>query len=385
VPCVLFVSPVAEAGGSDQALLRLVRSLCANGFTCVVTLPGLSPLQEEFANAGAIVDVVPMRRITSGGGLAWWARYAAGWPLAIARLVRLIRTTRADIVASNSLHTWYGWAAARLTRRPHIWHAREIVVQSRAALGFERRLVQRFADLLIACSHAAAHQFADVLPAERILVIHEDVDRAEFTPKRSGAFRQAYGFADDTPLVGFVGRVDTWKGVDVLLDAWPRVLGRHPEAQLAIVGGPVTGKERYHDQLRERSAKLEGVTWIGRAADAADVMADIDVLAAPSTLPEPYGLVLVEALASGAHVVTSDAGGAPEIVAKAASRAGQVVVPGDPGALADAISDQVGAVSTTSTVTRRSRPVLIEPFPTDWAKIYERVVRSRRSAPTASR
>ncbi len=351
----------------------------------MVALPGVSPLQDEFAAAGAIVRVVPMRRITTGGGLGWWVRYAAGWPLAVMRLVRLVRKTRADIVSSNSLHTWYGWAAAWLTRRPHIWHAREIVVQSRVALGLERRLVQRFADLLVACSHAAARQFSDVLSDERVLVVHEDVDRSEYSPARSGGFRLAYGLADNTPLVGFVGRIDTWKGVDVLLNAWSRVRARHPSAQLVIVGGPVKGKESYDNQLREQASKLAGVTWVGRVVDAADVMADLDFLVAPSTLPEPYGLVLVEALASGTRVVTSDAGGAPEIVARAVPGAGRTVVPGDPEALADAVSDQIDAQPTTSAAIRRSRPVLVDPFPTDWAEIYGRVTPERRSAPTASR
>ena len=47
-----------------------------------------------------------------------WLQYGVGWPIAVARIVRLIRTLSIDVVHSNSLHSWYGWAAAAITRAP---------------------------------------------------------------------------------------------------------------------------------------------------------------------------------------------------------------------------------------------------------------------------
>ena len=76
----------------------------------------------------------------------------------------------------------------------------------------------------------------------------------------------------------------------------------------------------------------------------------------PSTEPEPYGIVVVEALASGAPVVVTDAGGAREIVGRAAPGSGTNVPPGDAAALADAIV-RIAPV-TTGGATRRLRPAL---------------------------
>ena len=56
-----------------------------------------------------------------------WGGYAVGWPVAVGRLVALARRLHVDVVHSNSLHSWYGWAAARTLRTPHVVHAREIV------------------------------------------------------------------------------------------------------------------------------------------------------------------------------------------------------------------------------------------------------------------
>jgi len=119
--------------------------------------------------------------------------------------------------------------------------------------------------------------------------------------------------------------------------------------------------------------------------DAADVMADLDVLVAASTLPEPYGLVLVEALASGARIVTTDAGGAPEVAARAREGAASVVQPGSASALANAVAKLLRGLGSTSTDQRKSRPALIAPFPVDWTRYYGPIERQWRQRAKALR
>src|SRR3954449_9905411 len=209
---ILYIQPVAERGGSDQALVRMVRTLPRESFDCHVAVPAASPMRAELEAAGATVHVVPMRRLTGSGDLRYWAGYVAAWPLTVWRLVRLGRRVGADVVHSNSLHSLYGWAAARLLRRPHVWHAREIVVQSAAALRLERVLARRFATVVVAISEAVAA----ALDLPNVEVVLDDIDPAEFTPHRAGRFRAAAGIAEDAALIGFVGRIDVWKGVAVV-------------------------------------------------------------------------------------------------------------------------------------------------------------------------
>jgi glycosyltransferase involved in cell wall biosynthesis len=352
---LLSVQPVAERGGSDHLLVRMLRSLPPDEFDCHVALPGRSPLAEEFAAAGASLHTVPMERLSTSHGAGEWAGYAAGWPVAVGRLVRLIRRLRIDVVHSNSLHSLYGWAAAAITGRPHVWHAREIVVQSRAAMQLERFLTRHFAVKVVCMSQAVADQ----LDPANVEVVYDTVDPAEFRPELAGRFRDGVGIPDDVPLVGLVGRIDTWKGFDVLLDAFARAKGRRPDLHLVVAGAPVTGKEQLAIDLATRATRLAGVHWLGPRTDTPELFADLDLFVLPSTEPEPYGIVVVEALASGAPVVVTDAGGAPEIVARAAPDSGTTALPGDAAALADAIVRT--APVTTDAATRKGRPALQPP------------------------
>lgn len=371
---LLTIQPVAERGGSDQALVRLLRSLPAAEFECHVVVPAEPPLRAELEGAGAAVHVVPMERISTSHGLETWARYGTGWPVAVGRIAKLIRSLQIDLVHTNSLHSWYGWAAASLTRRPHVWHAREITVQSAAALKVEQILTRHFATRVIAMSQA----IADQLPGADVVVIHETVDPDEFSPARAGAFRAAAGIPDDAPLVGAAGRIDTWKGFDVLLDAFPRVKERVPDVHLVVAGGAVDGKEAYADALQLLAATMPRTHWLGPRTDVPAILADLDVFVMPSTEPEPYGLVAVEALASGTPVVMTDAGGPKEIARQAAAGGARLVPMGDAAALADAIAATLEAAGRSTAATRRARPPLRDPEPSGrFAEEFRRAVTRR--------
>ena len=98
-----------------------------------------------------------------------------------------------------------------------------------------------------------------------------------------------------------------------------------PGTELVIVGSPVLGQDGYAADLRARVADTPGARLLDARDDIPDVMADLDVLAFPSIEPESYGLVLVEALASGTPVVATDHGGPPEIVARATTGTARAV------------------------------------------------------------
>jgi glycosyltransferase involved in cell wall biosynthesis len=346
--------------------------LAADGWECHVAVPAPARLADEYAAAGISLHVVPMARLTTSGGPARWAGYAARWPVTVGRLAALIRGIDATVVHSNSLHCWYGWAAADLTRRPHVWHAREIVFQSAPALAIERRLARRFADAVIAVSGAVASQ----LDPANVHVITDEADPCEFYPGRAGRFRGPAGIADETPLVGSVARIDTWKGFDTLLAAWPDMRRERPDVELVVAGSPVGGKDEYAEQLRRRAASLPGVHWLGHRSDVAELMADLDVFVQVSSEPEPFGLVIVEALACGVPVVAGAAGGPLEILGpEAATRvtdAGRLVPPADPHTLAAAVSELL-PISPSSTSARRARPPRRQPSTVNFVGLFDAV------------
>ena len=355
----LLIAPVAEAGGSDRGLLQVVRALSRAGWEPHVALPAVSPLADELIDAGAAIHTVPMRRITRTGSPLRWAAYCLHWPLSVLRLRRLANSIDADLIYTNSLHSWYGWMAAALLRRPHIWHAREIVVQSPAALRLERLLTRHFAEATVAMSEAIADQFRP----GHVTVVYEAPDQALFSPSRAGAFRSGLGIPDDMLLVGSVGRLDTWKGVDVLLDAVKEIRSRRDRVAFVVAGPPVVGKEPYAEGLATLAQQMPDIWWVGARADIPELMADLDVFVLPSTEPEPYGLVVVEALASGVPVVATAAGGPVEILRGRPASQGRLVPAGDSRSLAEAVAAMLPP--ETSTESRRQRRPIAVPTTDD--------------------
>jgi glycosyltransferase involved in cell wall biosynthesis len=356
----------------------MIRQLAKDGWECHVIVPGPARLTDEYGAAGAVLHVVPMDRLTTSGSRARWVGYALRWPVTVARLALLTRRLQAEVVHSNSLHSWYGWAVAALTRRPHVWHAREMVVQSRAALGVERWLAGHFASVVIAVSAAVAGQ----LDPANVVVVTDEADPVEFRPDRAGRFRAGAGIDDRIPLVGSVARLDTWKGFEVLLDAYPAIRAARPQVELVIAGGAVAGKEAYAAGLERRAAGLPGVHWLGPRRDVGDVLADLDVFVQVSTEPEPFGLVIVEALASGVPIVAGDAGGPVEILAETdhdpRAPIGRLVEPGDPAALAAATLALLPP-GGSDPARRRARPRLRQPGDARFSPIFDEVRQRRPS------
>jgi glycosyltransferase involved in cell wall biosynthesis len=256
-----------------------------------------------------------------------------------------------------------------------VWHAREIVFQSRAALRVEKWLTRHFAERVVAVSQVVASQ----LDSPLVEVVTDEADPVRFRPGRAGHFRASAGIDDQVPLLGSIGRLDTWKGFGTLLDAYDHLRLRRPEVELVVAGPAVRGKEDYADELRSRAEATPGVHWLGPRRDVEEVMADLDVFVQVSSEPEPFGLVVVEALACGVPVVAGSQGGPLEILGEAAARssvpAGRLVPPCEPEATALAALALLPRISSTG--WRSSRKPLREPSREAFATLFDDVVGGR--------
>ena len=159
----------------------------------------------------------------------------------------------------------------------------------------------------------------------------------------------------------------------MLLDAVAPLRAARPELQVVIAGSPVQDKEAYAAQLATRARTMPGVHWVGARADVADLLADLDVFVLPSTQPEPFGLVLVEALASGVPVVATNDGGPVEILDGLGPDAGRLIPPGNPDALASAVCD-LYAHSGSAVARRRARPVLRHVKAPQFSVLFDRAI-----------
>jgi glycosyltransferase involved in cell wall biosynthesis len=120
----------------------------------------------------------------------------------------------------------------------------------------------------------------------------------------------------DVEVVGMVGRIAPWKGQDVFLRAFAQAFPGDA-VRAVIVGAPLFGEVEYADTLLALAAQLgiaDRVEFRGFRADTAAEYRAMDVFVHASTKAEPFGLVVVEAMAAGLPVVAVDGGGPAETI-----------------------------------------------------------------------
>lgn len=143
----------------------------------------------------------------------------------------------------------------------------------------------------------------------RVDVIANGVELAEFDPAADAAeARRELGVAGDGPVIGWAGRLQYYKGVDVLIRAAPLLKARRPGVKIVLIGaGPDEDKLK---KLAEEQGVAGTVVFAGYRADARRLMCAFDIFALPSRYEaQPYALL--EAMAAGKPAVAAKVGGLP--------------------------------------------------------------------------
>jgi glycosyltransferase involved in cell wall biosynthesis len=176
-----------------------------------------------------------------------------------------------------------------------------------------------------------------------IEVVAYPIDLAHFdvaTPSRRAAARAAIGIGEDEFAATFVGRLEDIKGPHVLLTAARRLHDSGLPVRVVIQGAPglaisadVAGRYR---ELCVAEAGSCPISWVPPGPDVRDAVHAADACVVPSIWPEPSGLTVAEAMATGTPLVASAVGGIPEQVPRGSTQA-RLVAPSDPGALAVAL------------------------------------------------
>ncbi len=365
---IAYVDHAAEIGGAEKSLVELIAHIDRERFAPVVLhVPGAEWLRYAEGAGARLVPRLPQsdlydeKRDELGGGAVVGLRRMLAATGPVAGLYREIGAIAPDLVHTNStkMHLLAG-AAARLRRLPVVWHMRDLMTQP-GARSWLARAVRRIRPEVIAISQAVAGQF-DGLPC-RVHVVPNGVPLQDFHPgePREG-LREEIGLPDGAPAVCVVGRLTPWKGHQVLLRAWASVVRAAPDARLLVVGEVAFWEDGYEDELRSLAADLgieDGVLWLGFREDVADLLRLSDLLVLAS-IDEPFGRVVIEAMATGLPVVATDSGGVPEIVVD--GETGLLVPPERPEPMADAIVQVLGDPSRAGTMGEAGRRRAVELF-----------------------
>ncbi len=362
---VLYIDLAPHPGGSVISLMHLLQGLDREQWRPMVALSRQNKFP-EFEAMGIPVARVPtpqreertegaverLRQGKAGASIRSTPGLAAVWHLGgvvrhwrrnvlpvVRALTPIIREFNPALIHLNDSLALveHGALAARLTHTPAIVHSRSFV----ATPAHDRRWLAPHLRGMVFISQAVRQFQLQHIPAPRLnRVIPNAVDVSRFQqPVDRAAVRRSLGAPPDAPLIGMIGRIVAWKGQHIFVEAFARLRQRFPQARAIIVGDTDTRQgELYRQEVQARARALgltEHLSWLGRRPDVPQLLAAIDVLAHCSVQPEPFGRVLIEAMAAGTPVIASRAGGAMEIIEDEVT--GLLTPPGDAAGLAAAL------------------------------------------------
>lgn len=256
------------------------------------------------------------------------------------RLTRWFREQRPDVVHVHSGAWLKAARAAALAHVPRVVHTAHGLLDVEPWHGpLFKRWAARHTDVVVAVSRPL-HAYLETevgLRSDAIRVIVNGIDPSVFAPgARSGAIRNRFGLSDDCTVIGHVARFSPVKNHACLVAAFAQTVRARPDTFLVLVGdGPL------RTDIENRTRELgiaDRVGFAGHCPDVVPVYRDLDIFVLSSNA-EGTSMSILEAMACGIPVIATAVGGTPELLDH--GRAGVLVPPSDPGALASALGAMV--------------------------------------------
>lgn len=328
---VLYLVLSMGLSGRGVAVLELVRNLKKDIYNCTVCcFDERGILADELEKEG--VEVIVMRRKS---GLDFSL---------ILKLAGMMKERKIDIVhAYNAGPFFYGSLAAKISRIPVCivsFTALSIAIDSRTwKKRLQNKLCSYLVEKMVTVTEGMKADFArrNGIPPGKIDVIRYGVDFNKYNIQmniKNG--REKFGIKPSDIVLGTIARLVPEKGHVYLFEAIKEVAASCPEIKLILVGdGPL------HFELEKSAERLgiaENVKFFGYHSDIPELLSLFDIFVLPSVF-EPFGIVLLEAMAAGKPVIATAISEIPKIVAD--GKTGILVPPKDASALSSAIVELV--------------------------------------------
>jgi glycosyltransferase involved in cell wall biosynthesis len=342
---ILYVHASTDLYGSDKVLLDLVKNIDKALFAPIVVLPDRGPLFYAIENEGIEVHDLPLARITrSAFTVIGILKLVQRLLVSIKAITKLVGSRKIDIVHSNTLAVISGAFWALLNRTKHLWHVHEIIERPNIIYRYYPKLVNVLSSYVVANSNATRNWLET--KAQQICgkteTIHNGLTHEGSVSKlESDTIRTYCNATNEDVVVVLVGRLNWWKGQELFIDAVEIMAEKGIRSVRAlIVGSPPPGQGHFKSDLDEyisASKVAEFVSMMDFTEDVWPVWAACDIAVVPSTEPEPFGMVAIEAMSAHKPVIAANHGGLAEIVEHGIT--GLLVTPRDARALAQAIEE----------------------------------------------
>ena len=317
---ILFTHPSADLYGSDRTLLQIVTATAEReGWHAIVALPRRGVLAERLEAVGATVEIgelgAAMRADLSPGRLPKLLSKARTGSRFVESLVERYDV---DLVHTNTSVLIGAAIGANRSKATHVWHVHEILDEPAWAGKVMRTVIKRWADVAVVNSRATGRAMTD-RRMRSVEVVHNGVQSTDYAipAGRRAEMRASLGVRENEKLVVLPGRINSWKGQRLLLDAIDEMGAAAKGVRVVFAGDAPEGQEHFSDALDVRIKRghyADRVQRLDFTEDMPALLAAADVCVVPSTRPEPFGLVAIEAMAAGTPVVAAGHGGVCEVI-----------------------------------------------------------------------
>lgn len=346
---ILFIEANRDGtiGGSYYSLLYLVEGLNKKLYEPIVMFYEPNSLIDKFEKAGARVTVFDHSSPSTGNirGFKDFFKYIPRLIRDILivqpKLSRILNEIKPDIVHLNdSYAVCHDWVLA--CKRKGL----KIVAHDRGTrppASLQTRFFCRYLDAIICVSDAYLENVTNQrLRPKFACRVYNGLDTEKFFSAglriSRDKIRKEFGVTQKDILIGMVGNIDYWKGQLVFVNAIKIILQQYTNIKALLVGKTVRGAERYEDKIRSFIVQNElenHIILAGYRDDVPALLNAFDIFVHASIEPEPFGRVILEAMAMKKPIVATDAGGPRELIQNGES--GLLVPMNDERAMANAI------------------------------------------------
>lgn len=340
---ILFYNHTGQASGAERLLLMILGRLDRDNFDPIMVCPESGTLAQMVADLGVPVETLAGLDARFTWRVDHLARYCKSFLRVMRQLRSKVTSIKPDLIHANSIRAGLVATAATFgLGTPVVWHLHDLLPRHPLSI-----LIRIFASLskrarMIAVSDAVARNFRgrlSPLMSSRVAVILNAIDLEKFQPNGTTphAIRDEFGLNNDDFVLGIIGQLTPRKGQLELIDAFAQA--EVTRARLLIVGAPLFNRDSDYALRLEQEAEARGVVdrvqMLGPRSDISAIMRELDLLVVNSSA-EPFGLVILEAMACGAPVLAAAVDGIPEIIQHGIN--GWLVPAGDERMLAESIA-----------------------------------------------
>lgn len=328
---ILFVDTSGREGGAERSLTLLIEAMVKDGVRVTLVTPrkALSCEGRIFKQIQIVrtCRFLPRRRPSVSQALD----LACRWVGSMLVILWAIIMTRPRLVHANTTNAMLvALIPARLTKRPLVWHVRDL-----ANLGWIGRLCGRQASTVVAVSKSIRqHLVNQGIPQDKVHVVYNGVDpsfgQVDSRCEARRTLREKFGFPHDAFVCLNLGQFVPWKRQDVFLQVAADVSRQCDRARFLVIGGEPWGECRLMrlelDGLARQLGVADRVVVSDWQEEIQSILAAVDVMVHTAEA-EPFGRVIIEAMQAGVPVVAVRAGGPMEIVQE--EQSGLLVDAGD--------------------------------------------------------